>query len=328
MLGVILFAAALLSALVSLTIGPAQLGLGETAAALLGRGDETARVIVWELRLPRTLLALMIGATLAMAGAVLQGYVRNPLASPDLLGASGFAALGAVLVLHFGAAHVYSLAVPAAAIAMALLSAGALLLIAGQDSRVLTLVLAGLALASLAGALTALALSLASNPFAVMEIAFWLLGSLADRSFEHVRLAAPFLIASWLLLLYDRRALLALTLGEDTARALGVALNRVRIRLMLAIALGVGAAVAVAGVIGFAGLVVPHLLRPLTGYDPARLVLPSGLAGAALLTAADCATRLIPATAELKLGVFTSLLGVPFFLFLIFKERRGRPAFL
>ncbi len=316
------------AALMSLVIGPADLSIMAVIQALAGLGEATHQIIVWEIRLPRTLLALMIGATLAMSGAALQGFVRNPLASPSLLGTSNFAAFGAVVAIYFGTSNLFSLAVPIAAITMSGISVVVLIVIAGRDSRMLTLILAGLALSSLASALTALALNLAPNPFAAVEITYWLLGSLADRSFEHVTLAAPFMIISWALLLYDRRALLALSLGEETAQTLGVALDRVRLRLVLALALGVGAAVAVSGIVGFVGLVVPHLMRPLVGYDPSRLLIPSALAGAALLTVADCLVRLLSTSAELKLGIITALVGVPFFLFLLFKERRGQPAFM
>jgi iron complex transport system permease protein len=324
----VLWALAIVAAMASLLIGPAPLGVTDVFGALLGHGSDTTQIIVWDLRAPRTALALMIGATMAMSGATLQGQARNPLASPEILGASSFAALGAVLAMYFGASQTFPLAVPLSAIFMSGISVVALLLLAGRDSRILTLILAGLALSSLAGALTSLALSLSPNPFAVSEIAFWLLGSLANRSSEHLTLAAPFMLACWALLIYDRKVLLALTLGDDVALTLGADVWRAQFRLMLAVAMGVGAAVAVAGVIGFVGLVTPHVVRPLVGYDPAKLIVPSGLAGAALLCLADCATRLIPATGEVRLGVLTALIGVPFFLFLVFRERRGRPAFL
>ena len=316
----------LLTALISLTIGPADLSALSVLKAIAGTGTDIDRTIVWEIRLPRTLLAMMIGATLALSGAALQGFVRNPLASPSLLGTSNFAALGAVIAIYFGTSNIFSLAIPAAAISLSLLSVLALMVIAGRDSRILTLILTGLALSSLASALTALALNLAPNPFAAVEIAFWLLGSLSDRSFAHVTLAAPFMIICWFILLYDRNALRALALGEDTARTLGIALDRVRLRLALAVALGVGAAVAVSGVIAFVGLVIPHVMRPLVGYDPGKLLLPSALAGAAFLTAADCGVRILSTTSELKLGVLTAIIGVPFFLALVFRERRGKPA--
>jgi len=314
--------------LLSLLIGPASLAPSQVLMALAGTGDEVTRVIIWELRVPRTALALMIGATLAMSGAALQGFVRNPLASPGLLGATNFAALGAVITLYFGGTVGFTLALPLSAIAMSALSVAALIFIAGRDPRILTLILAGLALSSLASALVALALNLAPSPFAIMEITFWLLGSLTDRSTDHVLLAGPFMVASWGLLLFDRRALLGLTLGEDTARSLGIGIAAARLRIVLAVALGAGAAVAVAGVIGFVGLIVPHLVRPFVDYDPARLLIPSGIAGGGLLALADCLTRVVPGTTELKLGVLTAIVGVPFFLYLIFRERHGRPAFI
>jgi iron complex transport system permease protein len=319
---------ALFAALASLSVGPVDIPATDVARALFGAGDPATVAIVQELRLPRTLLALLIGATLALSGAALQGYVRNPLAEPSLLGTSSFAAFGAIVVLYFGVGDALSPALTVAAVGCALLSVLGLLAIAGRDGRVVTLILAGLALSSLGGALVALALNLAPNPYAVVEIAYWMLGSLSDRSFAHVWIALPFLIAAWALLLWDRRALLALSLGEDVAQSLGANLRRLRLRLALGVALGVGAAVAAAGIIGFVGLVVPHLVRPLVGFDPARLLVPSAFAGAALLTLADTAARLVPATVEIKLGVVTALIGVPFFLLLVLRERRGEPAFL
>ncbi len=321
-------ALAILAALLSLGVGPAPLSPDAVAEALFGQGDPATIAIVQQLRLPRTLLAALIGATLALSGAALQGFVRNPLAEPSLLGTSSFAALGAVIAIYFGVGDALSPLLPVAAILMALLSVAGLLVIAGRDGRMVTLVLAGLALSSLGGALVALVLNLSPNPFAALEIAYWMLGSLADRSFTHVAIALPFLVASWVLLLWDRRALLALTLGEETAMTLGTPLSAARWRLALGLSLGVGASVAVAGIIGFVGLIVPHLVRPFVCFDPARLLVPSALLGAALLMAADALARIVPATVEIKLGVVTALIGVPFFLLLVLRERRGEPAFL
>jgi iron complex transport system permease protein len=183
--------------------------------------------------------------------------------------------------------------------------------------------LAGLAFASFAGAITALILNLAPNPYAALEIAFWLLGSLEDRSRDHLMIAAPFFLASWVLLALNLRAFRALTLGEDAAASLGVDIDRTRLMVVIGVALGVGAAVAVAGTISFIGLVAPHLMRPLVRHDPARLLVPSALAGAALLLAADIAVRVIPSTTDIKVGVLTALIGVPFFLYLIVRERRS-----
>jgi iron complex transport system permease protein len=276
---------------------------------------------VQQLRLPRALLALLIGASLALSGAALQGLLRNPLAAPSIFGAPSAAAFGAVLAIAVGAADALSFSLPLAAMAGAFASAGALLLIAGPSASILTLLLAGLALSSLAGALVSLVLNLTPNPFAALEIAFWLLGSLEDRSFRHVAMAAPFLGASWILLLGLRGQLRALTLGEDVARTSGIDLGRLRLLTILGVALAVGGAVAVAGVIGFVGLVTPHLVRPLVGHDPARVHIPAMLAGAALLLAADCATRLIPSSGEIRIGVLTALIGVPFFLWLVLRQR-------
>ncbi len=195
--------------------------------------------------------------------------------------------------------------------------------LAGRNSSVLTLILAGVAVNSFAGALTALALNLAPSPYAVLEIVFWLLGSLADRSMDHVALAAPLMAAGWALLLVGGRGLDALTLGEDTAESLGVDLGRLRVLVVLGTALAVGAAVSVSGVIGFVGLVVPHLLRPLVGHRPSRLLAASALGGAALVLAADVAVRILFPVPELKLGVLTALIGAPFFFALVLRSRRS-----
>lgn len=315
-------------ALASLATGPAAIAWIDTARAALGMGDPSHIAIIQDIRAPRTLLALAVGGMLGLAGAAMQGFVRNPLAEPSLLGTSNAAAFGAVAAIYFAAGTPTHWLVPLSALAAALIANAVLFAVAGRDGRVLTLILAGIALSSLASALTALALNLAPSPFAALEIAFWLLGSLSDRSFDHVWIALPPMAVATGLILYDARALQALTLGEDTARTLGITMALVKLRLALAIALGVGAAVAVAGAIGFIGLIVPHLVRPLVGYDPGRLLVPSALAGAALLTAADILVRVLPTGTELKLGVVTALIGVPFFALLIWRERTGRPAFL
>jgi iron complex transport system permease protein len=307
--------------LASLLLGAVPLSPAAVIAALAGFGDPADILIVQELRLPRAILAVMIGATLAVSGAALQGLVRNPLAAPSVFGAPSAAAFGAVLAIATGAADALSFSLPIAAILGALLSVGALLMVAGRGASMLTLLLAGLALSSLAGALVSLALNLAPNPFAALEIAFWLLGSLEDRSFRHIAMAAPFLLACWALLLGLRGPLRALTLGEDVARTSGVNLGRLQALTVLGVALGVGAAVAVSGVIAFVGLITPHLVRPFVGHDPARVHLPAMLAGACLLLAADCATRLIPSTGEIRIGVLTALIGVPFFLWLVMRQR-------
>ncbi|MHA3790782.1 iron ABC transporter permease [Sphingomonas sp. YL-JM2C] len=318
-----LAAAALLLALGSLLTGPTRFGSGEIAAILAGGGDPVLRAVLLELRLPRALLGLLVGGMLGLGGAVLQGYLRNPLAEPSVLGTSNVAALGAVIALYFGLAQAHPLALPLLAVAGALLGLAPLLLLAGRAESPLSLILAGIAVGTLGGAGISLALNLAPNPFAAMEIMSWLMGALEDRSFEHFWLALPCIAIGATLLLWNARALDALTLGEDAARTLGVDLRALRWRLLAGVAIGVGGAVAVSGAIGFVGLIVPHLLRPLTDRSPSALLLPSALGGAALLSAADIAVRLIPtADSELRLGVLTSLLGVPVFLYHLVRERR------
>jgi len=310
-------------AVVSLGIGQVRLPPLTVIDALFGGGTDAQQIIVGEIRLPRMILALAIGAMLGMSGAALQGLLRNPLASPSLFGAPQSAAFGAVLMISLGLADVRSYALPAAGIAMAFLSVFVLLAIAGRRAGLLLLILSGLAISSLAGAATALVMNLSLNPFAALEIAFWLLGSLEDRSFRHVMLALPFIVAGVAVLMSQRSAFRALSLGEETAQSLGVHVGRLRLLVIAGVALGVGGAVAVSGTIGFVGLVAPHLVRPLIGHDPGRLLVPSALAGAALLLAADIAVRIIPSTTDIKVGVLTSIIGVPFFLYLIVRERRS-----
>lgn len=306
----------------SLGLGSAPIAAARLLAVLAGGGDETARIILIELRLPRMLLGMIVGAVLGAAGAALQGYLRNPLAEPAVLGTSNAAALGAVVAIYFGLAALHPLLLPALAIGGALLSLGLLFLLAGRAESPLTLILAGIAMGTLAGAGISLALNMAPNPFAAIEIMTWLMGSLEDRSFSHVMIALPCAVIGLALLLANGRALDALTLGEDGARAMGIDLAATRTRLLLGLAIGIGGAVAVSGAIGFIGLIVPHLVRPLTDRSPAAILLPSALAGAALLTLADIAVRIAPTTNELKLGVVTAFLGVPFFVVHLMRERR------
>ena len=281
-----------------------------------------AAIILLQLRLPRAVLALAVGAGLGGAGAAMQGYLRNPLADPGLFGIAPGAALGAVLSLWLGAASVWALPVFAlvgAAGAMALLA-----LIAGREGGVALFTLAGMMIASLAGALMSLAISLSPTPFALSEIVTWLMGALADRSWRDVWIAAPLTLAGLAVLAVAGRSLDALTLGETAARSLGVDPRRLQGLMIAGIGLTVGAGVAVAGIIGFVGLIVPHLVRPFTDRRPSSLLLPSALAGALLLLIADCLCRVLPlAGGELRLGIALSLLGAPFFLMLLLRMRKG-----
>jgi iron complex transport system permease protein len=306
----------------SLITGYADATAGHSLRALLADDGTPLSVVMREIRLPRALLAAMVGASLGLSGAALQGYLRNPLAEPGLIGVSGAAALGAVLAIHTGLSLHFALALPLSALGMAVLAVLLVLALAGPRGPSITLILAGIAISALAGALTSLVLNLSPNPFAAADIVFWMMGSLADRSFAHVWLALPFMGLGWVLLLGLGRGLDALTLGEDAAQAMGVRLPRLRLQLVLGAASAVGAATAVAGAIGFVGLVVPHLLRPLVGARPSVLLWASGLGGAAMVLAADIAVRVLMPERDLKLGVLMALVGAPLFLHLIYRTRR------
>jgi iron complex transport system permease protein len=311
-----LAALTLLAAAASLT-----LGRGGDGATFGFGGPELTQIILTEIRIPRTLLAVLVGGTLGLCGAGLQGLLRNPLAEPGLLGASSGAALGAVLVFYFGFASAQSLLLPLGAVLGSLLALAALYALASKRGDFLTIVLAGIAINAFAAALTSLALNFAPSPYAALEILFWMLGSLADRSLVHVMLALPLMVPGWLLVALAARGLDALTLGDETAASLGFSPRRTQWLVVTGTALAVGGAVAVAGVVGFIGLVVPHVLRPWVGHRPSRLLLPSFFGGALLAVLADCAIRLLPPGPELKLGVVTALLGTPFFLHLVLRPR-------
>ncbi|WP_134678363.1 FecCD family ABC transporter permease [Paracoccus ravus] len=306
----------------SVLIGPAAIRPGDSLRALSGQGPEMLQLVMRQIRLPRALLALMVGAALGMSGAVMQGFLRNPLAEPGLVGTSASAALGAVLAIQLGLAASFPLALPLAALAGALGSVVLVLLLAGPRGGTMALILAGLAISALAGAATALVLNLSPNPYAASEIIFWMLGSLSDRSMLHVWIAAPFIICGAALLFPTGRGLDALTLGEDAAAASGIDLRQLRLMLVAGTAAMIGGATAVAGTIGFVGLVVPHVLRHAVGARPSRLIAASALGGGAMVLAADIAVRLIAPERDLKLGVLTSIVGAPFFLHLILKTRR------
>lgn len=281
-----------------------------------------AAVILAELRLPRAILALVIGAGLGASGAAMQGYLRNPLADPGLFGIAPGAALGAVASLSFGYA-----AAPVLLPLFALLGAGGamalLAAIAGRTGGIALFTLAGMMIASLAGALTSLAISLAPNAFAMSEIVTWLMGALTDRSWNDVLLAAPLTLAGIGCLAMAARGLDALVLGDAAARSLGMEPRRLQFWLIAGVGLTVGSGVAVAGIVGFVGLIVPHLVRPFTDRRPSQLLLPSALAGALLVLVADSLCRVLPLVTELRLGIALSLVGAPFFLLLLLRMRRG-----
>ena len=278
--------------------------------------------IIAELRVPRTILAIAVGAALGMCGAALQGYTRNPLADPGVLGVSSSAAFGAVVTLYIGMGAASPWLLPVGGIVGGITGTVLLLLFSGATSSLVAFILTGMVLNTIAGAGISLALNLAPTPWAVNEIVNWLLGSLLDRSFDDVTFALPFIAVGMALMMTTTRALDALTLGEATARSLGIRLNAVRFWLVVGVGLGAGASVAVTGVIGFVGLVTPHLVRPLVGSRPGAVLLPSALAGAVIVLAADILVRVVPSTVELKLGIAMAVLGGPFFLMRLIALRR------
>ncbi len=306
----------------SLAIGREPLPLFAAFSSWL-RGDESVHAIILsQIRIPRALIALVAGASLGLCGAAMQGLLRNPLASPGLVGSASGAAFFAVFVLYFGVSASMPWILPLAAMTGAMLATIVVYLMAGRDASITTLILAGVAVNALATAGMSLLLNLAPSPFAVRELVLWTLGDITDRSMKDFWLMLPTTVAGWMLLVGVGGQLDTLTLGERTAESMGVNPHRLRWRVFIAISLAVGAAVATVGMIGFIGLVVPHLLRPYVGYQPGKLLPVSALGGAAMLLAADIGVRIIPTEAPLKVGVLTALVGAPFFLRLIVQSRR------
>lgn len=305
--------------LVSINLGSGQVNMFD----LLDPDRSAAvRLIVLEIRLPRTLIAAVAGASFGICGAAMQGLLRNPLASPGLIGSSSGAALGAVIVLYLGLGQAFWLLMPLGGMLGALVAMVLVYLLAGRNASIVTIVLAGVAINALAMALMSLILNLAPSPYAVREIVLWMLGSVSNLGMNDLWVLLPPTVLGWLLFTGAGRALDLLTLGEDTAQSMGVDLGLLRSRVFVAVALSIGAAVSITGAIGFIGLVIPHLLRPLVAYQPGRLLPASALGGAAMLLAADIVVRLMPPGPEIRIGVLTAIVGAPFFLFLILKTRR------
>ncbi|WP_293901676.1 iron ABC transporter permease [Phenylobacterium sp.] len=312
-----------IAALASLFFGRVNIGPAQLVHGLLSPTPTLAGLVVTELRLPRAVLAILVGASLGLSGAALQGLLRNPLAEPGLLGVSSGAAVGAVISIYFGLSTAVGVATPLMGLAGAM-AAGALTFAFGRGST-LTLILAGGAVSVLMGALLALALNFAPSPYAAYEMNVWMLGSLSERSWDDIVLAGPFIVAGLGVLAFMGRATDALALGEAQAGSLGIDIDRTRLLALLGVGLCVGAATSVAGSIGFIGLVAPHLVRPFVGHVPSRTLLPSALLGAALVLLADIGTRVIHTNTELRLGVLTSLIGAPFFFWLVVRLRKLAP---
>lgn len=308
---------------ISLATGPSGIDAATLAAAVRS-DDPAAIIIIGELRLPRTLAAMLTGFALGVAGAALQGLTRNPLAEPGVLGVSACATLGATTMLYFGIAGASPLGVGVGAIAGALVATTLLALFAHRLQGVATLILVGVGLSSMAGALMALILNFAPNPFSLSDLVNWSLGSVANRSLADIGFAAPPILLGAALAWSQRRALTLLGIGDLAAMAHGLDYRRTRLAVIGGTGLAVGAAVALAGAVGFVGIVAPHLVRPWVAHDPGRALLPAGLAGAAMLVLADLLIRLAPTGTELRLGVVAALVGAP--LFMMIAWRRGARA--
>ncbi len=317
----ILLAAMTAALFASVATGYAPLKIGAAFRDILDGKNSLSALVLLQLRIPRAILGALVGFSLGISGAAMQGMLRNPLADPGITGVTSAAGFGAVIVFYFGLAGAMPLALPLGGIAGAICATFLLYGVAGSGAGTTTLILAGVAIGSFFSALTTLALNLSPSPYAVTEIVFWLLGSLADRGLPYIWLVAPMMAVGWLLLLTCGPALDGLALGEDTARSLGFNLGRLRLQLIAGTALAVGSAVAATGAVAFVGLVVPHLVRPLVGHRPSRVLLLSGLGGATLTLVADIIVRLLPVRPELKLGVVTALIGAPFLFHLIWRLR-------
>ncbi len=320
--GLIVLVLACLAALfAACLLGSTPMHAGRVLLALLGFGEPGDQLVVVQIRLPRALAAFAVGAALGASGAALQGLLRNPLAEPGVLGVSAVASLGATTTLYYGLAAVSAWAMPTAAIAGALAATALIALAALRTASAVTLILIGVGLSSFAAAFMNLLMNLAPNPFSLADMINWMLGSVANRSFYDLALAAPFLVAGLFVLFAARRGLSALTLGEEAASGVGLNLKKQRLLVVLGTGLATGAAVALAGVIGFVGIVAPHIVRSMVDHDPARSLLPAALLAGLILVLADIGVRLVPTDNELKLGVVAALIGAPAFIWIAMRRR-------
>ena len=313
--------ACLAALFIACLLGSTPIGIDRVVAALLGGGTPGDQLVVVQIRLPRAMTAFAVGAALGASGAALQGLLRNPLAEPGVLGVSAVASLGATGALYYGYAALSAWAMPVAAIVGALAGTALIALAALRTASTVTLILIGVGLSSFAGAAMNLMMNLAPNPFSLVDMVNWMLGTVANRSFQDLAFAAPFLVAGLGVLFAARRGLSALTLGEEAASGVGLNLRRQRLLIVLGAGISTGAAVALAGVIGFVGIVAPHVVRPMVDHDPARSLLPSALLAGLILVLADIGVRLVPTVNELKLGIVAALIGAPAFIWIAMQQR-------
>lgn len=317
----VLLIASIIAIFVACLLGSTPLPIDRVFIAFWGGGDVGDQLVVWSIRLPRALAAFLVGAALGLSGAALQGLLRNPLAEPGVLGVSASASLAATFALYYGLVGVSAWILPLAAIGGALAATALLALAAIRTQSVITLILIGVGLSSFSGALMSLLMNLAPNPFSLSDMISWMLGSVANRSFDEIMFAMPFLIIGSGILLATGRGLSALTLGEEAASGVGLNLRNQRIFTVLGAGLATGASVALAGAIGFVGIVAPHIIRPFVGHDAARSLIPSALLAGLILVIADIGVRIIPTDNELKLGVVAALIGAPFFVWIAMQRR-------
>lgn len=322
-LNVALLGVILIAVLLSAKFGQVDLSVGQVIDGAFGAADKAESIIVRELRLPRIILAIMAGASLGYTGAALQGLLRNPLADPGVIGVSATASLGAVIAIYMGLTALHPLALPLTAMAGALVATIILMVLASRDASVLTLILAGIGISSLATAAMSLVMNFTPNAITVQEMMMWMLGSLENRTFGDLMLAGPFIILGWLMMIGVGQGLNALSLGEEAASTLGIDLKALRWRVILGTAFSVGATVSICGAVGFVGLVVPHIVRAFVGFEPRRILLPSALCGAAVMVLADILTRLPIGHGQLRLGVVMAMIGAPVFLYIVFKTRES-----
>jgi iron complex transport system permease protein len=316
-----LVTASLLALFAACLLGSTPMSPERVLAAFFGGGDAGDRLVIWQIRLPRALAAYMVGASLGISGAALQGLLRNPLAEPGVLGVSATASLAATFSLYYGLVALSPWILPLSAILGALAATGLITLAAIRTRSVVTLILIGVGLSSFAGAAMSLLMNLAPNPFSLADMINWMLGSVANRSFREIGLAAPFILVGAAILLASRRGLSALTLGEEAASGVGLNLRAQRILTVLGAGLATGGSVALAGAIGFVGIVAPHVIRPFVGHDPARSLVPSAMFAGLILVLADIGVRIIPTSNELKLGVVAALIGAPAFVWIAIRRR-------
>lgn len=320
-LNILLTGASLLAIVAACMLGSTSMDISRILAALIGQGSVGDMMVVWEIRLPRALTAFVVGAALGISGAALQGLLRNPLAEPGVLGVTATSSLAATFTLYYGVAASWAYILPVSAVFGALLATALLAAAAIRIQSVVTLILVGVGLSSFSAAAMSLLLNLAPNPFTLSDMINWLLGSVANRSFDDLKISAPFIALGILILFVTRRGLSALTLGEEAASGVGVDLRRQRLSVVLGAGIATGGSVALAGAIGFVGIVAPHLVRPLVNHDPARSLVPSALLAGLILVLADIGVRLLPTSSELKLGVVAALIGAPAFAWIALRRR-------